>query len=52
MQVGLRVQGPKVRHKIAVPRHRVLSRRSADALERALERKVRRAARKACQEHE
>ena len=41
-------QGPSYGSKLSIPRHRVLSRASADRLERAIERVERRAAKEAC----
>jgi hypothetical protein len=50
MKVGQLAQGHRTGEKLATPRHRVLSRATADTCERAAERRVRQAGRKAIRE--
>lgn len=45
---GQKAQGQDAYSKLCVPRHRVLSRQTADACERAAETRVRQAGRAAC----
>ena len=50
MKVGRLTQGHRTGEKLATPRHRVLSKATADACERSFERRVRQAGRKAIRE--